>query len=152
MWKVPSSLMKLGAMSFPFFFFNSAWKDRDYAIYQRVSDRVATWTWTSVIQVECLRGWLFWLTVTLDFFGHQFLEPDLLTSKQLLDLCLAYVICSCLWKLWWEICAYRTISLKNEQVGGRGILLVRTAVVNSSRFLSRHYVVRVQLKQLLVLN
>lgn len=79
--------------SFPFFFLISAWKHRDLAIYQRVSDRVATWTWTFVIQVECLRGWLFWLTVTLDFFGHQFLEPDLLTSEQLLDLCLAYTIC-----------------------------------------------------------
>lgn len=115
---------------FPFVFFNH----RDYAIYQRVSDRVATWTWTSVIQVECLRGWLLWLTVTLDFFGHQFLEPDLLTSKQLLDLCLAYTICSCLWKPWREIHAYQTISLKNGKGRGKGILVVCTAVLNSPGF------------------
>jgi len=40
----------------------------------------------SLILVECVRGWLFWLNVILDFFCHQFLEPDLLTRKELLDL------------------------------------------------------------------
>lgn len=43
-------LSSLKASSCPIFFI-AAWKHRDYAIYQRVSDTVVTWTWTSVILV-----------------------------------------------------------------------------------------------------